>query len=471
MPFDTSFLIDLKDNLSPKLRKISNNVVNTEKSVARSTQKMGAGFKRLSKNIDLAGKSMRLLKVGSTAAVAGAGASVVAFSSMEKGLVNVKTLLDKNTLAKFSEDLENMQNKAVLAGFSIQDTNKALFDNISAMGMSSASINVFEQAQILAKAGVTDLGIAVDGVTSLVNAYGKETTDARFVANAFFTAQKAGKTTVEELASTIGNVASNAKMAGISLEETLATISALTTGGIATSVAVTGLKGAIAALIKPSQESEKYLKAMNIPFGAANIKAEGFTNVLKKLIEATKIYGTDALAKAIPAQEAFTAISALGEEQLALLNNTILNINKDFKDGTGMLEAYGMQIDTTADKWSKFSGAVKSVASNFGKMITSFLPLESATKKLSKFAELLSFYNQKEEAIERRKSKIKSRISDNLGNDIVNQNINTNVNTIKEAKMKIDFAFGNMPEGMKAVITTDKGNGLNVGANTITGAL
>lgn len=471
MPFDTSFLIDLKDNLSPKLRKISNNVVNTEKSVARSTQKMGGGFKRLSKNIDLAGKSMRLLKVGSTAAVAGAGASVVAFSSMEKGLVNVKTLLDKNTLAKFSEDLENMQNKAVLAGFSIQDTNKALFDNISAMGMSSASINVFEQAQILAKAGVTDLGIAVDGVTSLVNAYGKETTDARFVANAFFTAQKAGKTTVEELASTIGNVASNAKMAGISLEETLATISALTTGGIATSVAVTGLKGAIAALIKPSQESEKYLKAMNIPFGAANIKAEGFTNVLKKLIEATKIYGTDALAKAIPAQEAFTAISALGEEQLALLNNTILNINKDFKDGTGMLEAYGMQIDTTADKWSKFSGAVKSVASNFGKMITSFLPLESATKKLSKFAELLSFYNQKEEAIERRKSKIKSRISDNLGNDIVNQNINTNVNTIKEAKMKIDFAFGNMPEGMKAVITTDKGNGLNVGANTISGAL
>jgi len=471
MAFDTSFIINLKDNLSPELRKISNNLENTERKVAGSTGKMGGAFKRLSSKIDLAGSSMRALKISSTAVAAGAAASVVAFSNMEKGLVNVKTLLDKNTLAKFSDDLENMQNKAVMAGFSIEDTNKALFDNVSAIGMSASAINVFEQAQILAKAGVTDLGIAIDGVTSVVNAYGKETTNAKFVANAFFTAQKAGKTTVEELASTIGNVASNAKLAGLTLEETLATISALTTGGMSTSVAVTGLKGAIAALIKPSKESEKYLRAMNIPFGAANIKAEGFTNVLKRLIEATKIYGTDALAKAIPAQEAFTAISALGEQQLALLNNTILNINKDFRDGTGMLEAYGMQIDTTADKWSKFTGSIKSVSSSFGKMITSFLPLESATNKLSKFAELLSFYNQKEEAIERRKSKISSRISDNLKDNIINQNINANVNSIKEAKMKIDFAFNNMPQGMNAKISTDKNNGLNVGANSITGSL
>jgi len=496
MSFDTSFLIHLKDNISPKLRKISSNLKNAEAKVTKSTSKMSAGFKKFEKRVDLSGKAVKAFKVGAVAATAGASASVVAFASMEKGLVNVKTLLDKSDLDKFSQDLLKMQHSAVQAGFSILDVNKALFDNVSASGMSTSTISAFKEGQILAKAGVTDLGIAIDGITSLVNAYGKESTSAKFAANALFSAQKAGKTTVADLASNIGNVASNAKIAGISLEETLATISALTTSGISTSTAVTGLKGAIAALIKPSQESEKYFKSLGVPFGAASIKAEGFTNILKKLTEVSKIYGTDTLAKLIPAQEAFTAISALGDEQLKLLNNTVKNINTDFKNGTGMLDAYGMQIDTTADKWAKFIGATKSAAASIGETITAFLPLEKATKFMTQYSQFLRTRDKEKQAEkglsfnEKKTMRHKAlgfnseSFNDKMINlikssfnpvkndmqNIVNKDINSNaVKNIFNGQLDVNFR--NAPEGMSSIMTSNKNSGLDVGLNTIGGAL
>jgi len=282
------------------------------------------------------------------------------------------------------------------------------------------------------------------------------------------------------------------------LEETLATISALTTSGVSTSTAVTGLKGAIAALIKPSQESEKYFKSLGVPFGAASIKAEGFTNILKKLTEVSKIYGTDTLAKLIPAQEAFTAISALGNEQLKLLNNTIKNINTDFKNGTGMLDAYGMQIDTTADKWAKFIGATKSAAASIGETITAFLPLEKATKFMTKYSQFLRTRDKEKQAekglsFNERKAmrhkalgfnsesfndKMINLIAKNykpaqLNNDmqnVVNKDINSN--TVKNIfNGQLDVNFRNAPEGMSSIMTSNKNSGLNVGLNTIGGAL
>ena len=399
--FQNQYIFKLIDKISPKLKNIERQVSRTTGKIKRNANKINfsfkgiaGGFKKLGRGILKKTKGMifsiNTLKKSILALAAGVTASSISFASLELGLVNVQNLLSNDDILKYTDRLKIMQKEGVQAGFSIESTNKALFDTISALGASEAGFNTFKQAQILAIAGVTDLSIAVDGITSIVNAYGRETTDATAVANAFFTAQKAGKTTVAQLSASIGQLAPIAKSAGVGFEEALSAVSALTLGGLSTDEAVTSLKGAFTALIKPADNAKKILQAMNIPFGAANIKALGLSKTLLALTKAQEKFGTDAIAQAIPNIRAFTAVTALSEDKLKILDKTMLQINKDIKNGTGLNEAYARVNDTMSKKFSQATGSVKifagTIGETFNKQVKSGLDLVTKlSNKTEKF--------------------------------------------------------------------------------------
>jgi len=202
-------------------------------------------------------------------------AAVATFGKMEKGLTNVLTLLSKEEILVYKDRLRKIQDGAIGLGFSIEDTNKAMFDNISALQMNESAIQAFEMAQKLAIGGVTEISTTVSGLAAVMNSYGKETTSASEVANAFFSAQRAGMTTVEKLALNVGTVAPIAKQAGIGFKELLATMSQLTLGGLSTDMAATALRGAISGLLKPADQAAKVLKYFNVPVGLPSYALKG----------------------------------------------------------------------------------------------------------------------------------------------------------------------------------------------------
>lgn len=352
--FNIAYIYQAIDKFSPKARKINKSV----KLQARL-------FKKLGHNVE---KSRAVFAGAFVALSGGLIASAIAAAKFEKQITNVFTLLDKETLKKFGPQLEVTAENAVKMGFSIQDSNKALFDSVSAIGNVKKSIEVYNTAQKLAKGGVTSLSVAVSGITSLVNAYGKETTKATDVANAFFSSQKMGKTTVEALAMNIGKVAPIAKQAGIGFKTLTASIAQLTLGGLSTDEASTALKGAIKGLIAPSDQAAKVLKHFNIPMGASALQSADFTDVLEKLAIAAKKY-PDALALMIPDQRAMTAVAALGTKEIGNLRNIIKSINNDIKNGTGLNEAYNMQLKTMSERWSRLTGRIVIIAKKFGKLL------------------------------------------------------------------------------------------------------
>ena len=188
--------------------------VNREKVVVDYQVESGGSEKKVNK---FALSLKKLAKVALVALGAAIGKSILDFAKFEKSLTNVYTLLDKGTFNKFGKDLE----KGALAtmkkfGFGIEDTNKALFDTISAGVGAGDAIKFMDVAGKLAIGGVTNISTAVDGLTSVMNAYGIENFDATKAANTFFTAQKFGKTTVEALANSIGQIAPIANSAGMS---------------------------------------------------------------------------------------------------------------------------------------------------------------------------------------------------------------------------------------------------------------
>lgn len=366
--FNLSFVWQAVDKFSPTVKNIKRNM--------SALQKQTAG---LSTQIRDSSRVFTGAFLGMSAAI---GGSVFAAAKFEEGMTNIYTLLSKEDLKRFKGDLDNASLSAIKMGFSLEDTTKGLFDTQSAIGNVEKTIKVYDISQKLAIGGVTTLAIAVDGLTSIINAYGKETVKATDVANAFFSAQKAGKTTVALLASNIGKVAPIAKQAGIDFKTLLALMSQLTLSGLRTEEATTALRGAIVGLISPTTEAQLILKEKGIAFGAAALQGTNFIDVLEKIAKVAE-KDKDLLAKMITETRALTAVSALGVPQLKSVRNIVSSINIDIKKGTGLNEAYAEQMKTFNRRFAIAKQSIFLMGRSFGVFL---LPILG--KVLIKFSKL-----------------------------------------------------------------------------------
>jgi phage-related protein len=102
-----------------------------------------------------------------------------------------------------------------------------------------------------------------------------------------FVSVKVGKTTVEELAASVGNLAPTMKAAGLGSDQMLSGIAVLTVQGIKTSEAVTGLKSAISNVIKPTADAQKAAQALGIDFSVTALRTKGLGGFLQELSQKT----------------------------------------------------------------------------------------------------------------------------------------------------------------------------------------
>ena len=316
---NVTLIYKIKDLASQQLEKFKNKADKADKSATS----LGEKFNKLGMKAKIAAGIIGV------ALVAAIGKAIFEAAKFQQTLTNVYTLLSQDDFEKFGDDIE----KGALAvmekfGLATEDTNNALFDTISAGVQAGDSIKFLEQASSLAVGGVTSVSVAVDGMTSVMNAYGKEAFDATQTANVFFAAQKAGKTTVEELAKNIGKVAPVAKLAGLSFEETASALSTLTLSGMNTELAATSLKGILQGLINPSKEAEGALMKLNIPVGASEIKMAGLGGTLRSVNEAYKL-NSDALAELFPNMEGLLGIAGLTGESLDKYDDILKSTKTD----------------------------------------------------------------------------------------------------------------------------------------------
>ena len=351
---------------SDRFTRVARSVAKQTRSIRTQFQKLQIDARRLGAGMTALGTKMRTTSLIATAAAVG---MLKSFGDLEQGVNSVLTLLDSpEEIESFRGRIRRLSEDAIQMGFSIGDSNKALFDTVSAMGANQQAFDVFRVSQKLAIAGVTQLGVATDGITSIVNAYGKETTDANEVANAFFTAQKKGKTTVAALSANIGKVAKDAQLAGVGFKDLLAFTSQLTLGGLSTEEATTGLKNALVALRNPGTQAERVLRAFGVPVGTSEIRAAGLGETLRKLAIVSERF-PDVLAEAIPNIRAFTAAASLGGAELKNVDAIVRQINEDIEKGTGLNEAFALQQTAFNEEMKRTFGSIKVLASQIGEVL------------------------------------------------------------------------------------------------------
>jgi TP901 family phage tail tape measure protein len=281
-------------------------------------------FSRLERTSGGATSAMRgqLAQLGQGVAIAGAGiAGLVALdhalglsSEFSAAIAEVSTLIDEATFS--TADLTRVSLElARTYGGSAKGQARALYQTISA-GITDAAraTDLLRVANELAIGGVTETKTAVDALTNVVNAYASTGAEARDVSDAFFVAIRAGKTTAAELAATIGRVAPTAASLGVSFSDLLASVAAITTQGLDTAEAVTGMKAALANIIKPTSDATQEAARLGVHFNAATLRARGLTAFLQAITSSAR-FNADSLAKLFGSIEGLNAIMALTANQ------------------------------------------------------------------------------------------------------------------------------------------------------------
>ena len=301
---------------------------------------------------------------GAFVAMAGAvAASVREFSKFEKGFSNVVTLLDKSSFASgdLEKGIESLKNGVISLGAetgeSFDNLNKGLFDLISAGVPAEKAIDSLRVATHLAAAGATDTAVAVDGLTSAMNAFGISADRSQSVAEKFFTAQKFGKTTIEELASNFGQVAATASAYGVSLDEVLASTAAATAGSIQTGQAMTSLKAAISNISKPTAEAVTEAKRLGIQFDAASLRSKGLKGFLDSVTTSAG-YNADTMGKLFGSVEALSLVLSITGETAELFNSTLNELNDEQQSAATFAEALAAKQATADAAMNRLTGSV-----------------------------------------------------------------------------------------------------------------
>jgi TP901 family phage tail tape measure protein len=334
--------------------KLKDGVTPGANTASKSVRGLGQSSKKTKGSLSNLLGTFNPFKIGLAAITAALGVSIAEFAKFESKIVDVGNLFGATDqeMENFQFGILEISKKVPVA---TQELADGLFDVVSAGVAVGDSLKFLESASKLAVAGVTDVKTAVDGTTSVMNAYGVEFDDVEKITDKFFAAQQKGKTTIAELSASIGQVAPMAANAGVSIDELFGAISSLTLQGVKTTEAVTQIKATISALIKPSKEASDYAKSLGIEFNLAGLEAKGMAGFMQDVMNKTG-GSTEALGKLFPSVEALNAVLALSKNNFEDLKT----IQSDVANSFGLTDAAAKKQSET------ISGATTLMKSEFG---------------------------------------------------------------------------------------------------------
>ena len=234
-------------------------------------------------------------------------------------------------------------------GKSGNEAADALFFITSAGLRGATAVDVLEASLKGAAIGLGDVGSIANAATAAMNTYGESNLSGTDAVEALAEAVRLGQFAPEELAGALGRVIPISAELGVSFQETTGLIAALTKGGLSASEAVTGIRGAMQAFIKPTEEAKKMMEEYGLTSQgvAESIEQDGFLSTLTKLRDAFGDNKED-FAKVIGSIEGLSAVFSLTGENTDAYAEIVRLATDDVQI---MDEALGFVADTAKFKF------------------------------------------------------------------------------------------------------------------------
>lgn len=313
----------------------------------------------------ISGKSLGSALVGSlTKVVAAAGIGKMLQSTFTGGTAFESAMAKVGTIADTAKvPLKSLSSQVLQVSgdmhIGANEISEAAYQAISAGQDTGNAVAFAGQASMLATAGFTSSASAVDILTTALNAYGKGADEAGHVSDVLLTTQNLGKTSVDELAGSMGRVIPLAAAYNVSMENLSSGLAIMTANGIATAEASTYTKAMLNELGDTGSSVGKILKQQTgKSFAELNADGKSLGDVLQVLYDsvggnATKFAG---LWSSVEAGTGALSLASSGADKF---NGVLQQMQAD----SGATQtAYDTMTDTMAYKLD----GVKTNAQNLG---------------------------------------------------------------------------------------------------------
>lgn len=370
-----------------RLKEVNEQLKFGKESIEEYTEKV----QKAGEKVKDAGSGMTK-KVTAPTLAAGAASAKMAMD-FEDSMAKVSTIADATEVP-----MDEMQ-KAILdlsnqTGISSEEIAQNVYDSISAGQKTGDAVNFVSNSTKLAKAGFADAGAALDVLTTIMNAYGLKASEVTNVSDMLIQTQNLGKTTVADLASSMGKVIPTANAYGVSLDELCAGYAIMTANGVATAESTTYMNGMLNELGKSGTNVSKTLKEKTgKTFKELMDSGMSLSDVLKIISDAAtennKSFGD------------MWSSSEAGKAGMILLGDSAENFNgvlEQMQNSAGATNTAFEKLDTNSTKIKKATNELKNDAIDLGTTLMEELApiIENIAEKIPQFTEWFNGLSESE---------------------------------------------------------------------------
>lgn len=329
-------------------------------------------FNNISKSAKTVAKGVGVL----TAAIGTVGGALQTIAikegaNFQQRISDISTLLDgsQKDFKNLGDQILGITDRVPVEGSVL---SASLYDVVSA-GIEGINnqLKVLEESSKLGIAGLGSTASAVDLMTSALNAFQLEADESDQVSNILFKTVKGGKTTIDQLAQSFGQVA---------FDELQAATAALTTSGLKTSVAQTQLKALFTDLNREGTKLSKAFKSIGIESVSTAIQQDGFVETLRRLKDEAHLSDVQFSNLFGSVEAAGAALSLTGAQ-----SEKFKEILTDMRSGTDAItEAFEKQKSTFNNTFQLLENKVNKIFTQFGLEV-----LPAVTDALNDFSQFI----------------------------------------------------------------------------------
>lgn len=266
-----------------------------------------------------------------------------AYIELESSIAKIDTITsDGFDLDKYTQDLFDASRAT---GIDTSTFSENVYTALTASIPEDMVMDFSMVAHKLATGGFTNEANAIDVLTTAINAYGYEVSDAMKISDLLIGTQDRGKTTVDELGKHLGDVIPIASDNNVSFEQLSASMALLTRNGIGTARATTYVRSMLQELGRTGSRSDEALRELT---------GKGFRGLMEEgrsLSDVLLILDKHAGDNGLTLQDMFGNIRA-GTGAMSLLSGEGEHLNELIEymgDVTGRTEENFDKISDTLD--------------------------------------------------------------------------------------------------------------------------
>lgn len=364
------------------LRQQYERLEQTQKKVQEITEKQAANKQAISQTKAQLGGLIGTVTAIGAAIYAGPVKNAQEF---QQSMAKVGTIADTNVvpLAQLRQEIIALSNET---GKSVNDLAEDVYSAISAGQDTADAVGFVTNATKLSTAGFAESAQAVDVLSTILNAYGMEAEKVTDVSDMLINTQNKGKTTVGELASSMGKIIPTANANNVALEQICAGYEKLTAKGIATAEATTYMNGMLNELGKTGSTTDKLLREKTgKSFKELMASGSSLADVLQIVKDGAESSGMS-LSDMFGSSEAGKAALSLMADGVDSFNDSV----QGMLDSCGATEeAYAKMMDTTETKVAKAKNSISNLGTVLGDMLLPYVGMvaDKVSEVVTKFSE------------------------------------------------------------------------------------